>query len=140
MHACQADDLSLQPGKGKDLDARGIQKCGYNLDTHCSCVVVFPPSHLCLPFYFYSVKDSELLFYLSFTLKGHNNVYKGEKAGPSAGEMPMCIRGSPVPGNVIDNRSEVGGSIKLYCLQTLMVSLQDSLHPVTVGVVNVAVL
>lgn len=45
-----------------------------------------------------------------------------------------------VPCHMIDNRSKVGGSIELNRLKALMVSFQNPLHAVTVGILNVAVL
>lgn len=45
-----------------------------------------------------------------------------------------------VPGHVINDGREVGGSIELHCLQALVVSFQNPLDAVAVRVVCVAVL
>lgn len=41
---------------------------------------------------------------------------------------------------MINNRSEVGGSIQLNCLKALMVRVKNPLHTITVRVVNIAIL
>lgn len=45
-----------------------------------------------------------------------------------------------IPRHVIDDRREVGGSVELNRLKALMVSFEDALHAVTVGVLSVAIL
>ena len=59
------------------------------------------------------------------------------------GNMVQNIPGNMVhniPGNMVHNRGEVGWTVELYGLQTLVVGLQDSLDAVTVGVLHVAIL
>lgn len=41
---------------------------------------------------------------------------------------------------MVDNRSEIGGAVKLDSLQTLVVSLQDAFHPIAVWVIYVTIL
>lgn len=45
-----------------------------------------------------------------------------------------------VPCHMINNRSEVGGSIQLNRLKALMVRFKNPLHAITVRVLNVAIL
>jgi len=45
-----------------------------------------------------------------------------------------------VPGHMVDNGSKVGGPVQLNGLKALVVSFQNSLHAVAVGVLNVAIL
>lgn len=59
-------------------------------------------------------------------------------SGTSSRLTPRESRG--VPGHVIDDRREVGGSVELHRLQALVVSFQNPLNTVAVGVVDVAVL
>lgn len=65
----------------------------------------------------------------------------------SAGGTSSCAqRGSTpreppgVPGHVINDRREIGGSVELHRLQALVVSFQNPLDTVAVRVVDVAVL
>lgn len=44
------------------------------------------------------------------------------------------------PGHMIDHRSEVSRPVQLNCPQTLMICLQYSLNPITVGILHVSIL
>lgn len=53
---------------------------------------------------------------------------------------PLSIVAFFSPRYMVDNRSEIGGAVKLDSLQTLVVSLQDAFHPIAVWVIYVTIL
>ena len=63
-----------------------------------------------------------------------------ESASGTVSSRGCYIHKSDLPGYMVDDRGEVGGAIKLYTVKRSVVSLENTLGTLAVGVVRMPIL